>query len=73
MAGEAGVRAATPEVAFTASRPFAGWLAEQRLSLVFIPYQAGKLFLIGLRAAYDLVLAMKHVDGIKAEPACPAE
>ena len=65
MAGEMGVRAATPEVAFTA------WLAEQRLSLVFTSYQAGKLFLIGLRAAYDLLLAMKHADGIKAERPCP--
>ena len=71
MVGETGVRAATPEVAFTASRPFTAWLAEQRLSLVFTPYQAGKLFLIGLQATYDLLLAMKHADGIKAERPCP--
>lgn len=37
-------------VTFTASRQFASWLAEQRLSLAFTTYQTGKLFLIGLQA-----------------------
>ncbi|MFL5340322.1 MAG: TIGR03032 family protein [Gemmataceae bacterium] len=32
-----------------ASRQFPDWLAEQRLSLAFTTYQAGKLFLIGLQ------------------------
>jgi uncharacterized protein (TIGR03032 family) len=32
-----------------ASRQFPAWLAEQRLSLAFTTYQAGKLFLVGLR------------------------
>ncbi len=31
------------------SRQFPAWLAEQRLSLAFTTYQAGKLFLIGLQ------------------------
>src|SRR4051812_22675129 len=30
------------------SRHFAAWLAEQRLSLAFTTYQAGKLLLLGL-------------------------
>jgi len=34
----------------TASRQFPSWLAEQKLSLAFSTYQAGKLFLIGLQA-----------------------
>lgn len=33
----------------SASRQFNAWLAEQRLSIGFTTYQAGKLFLIGLR------------------------
>jgi uncharacterized protein (TIGR03032 family) len=33
----------------SASRHFADWLAESRLSLAFTTYQAGKLFLIGLQ------------------------
>ena len=32
------------------SRQFTRWLAEERLSLAFTTYQAGKLFLIGLQA-----------------------
>lgn len=32
-----------------ASRQFAAWLAEQRVSLAFTTYQTGKLFLIGLQ------------------------
>jgi uncharacterized protein (TIGR03032 family) len=34
-------------VALTASRQFASWLAEQRVSVAFTTYQTGKLFLIG--------------------------
>jgi uncharacterized protein (TIGR03032 family) len=39
-----------PEAKFElfTSRQFPQWLAEQRLSLAFTTYQAGKLFLIGL-------------------------
>jgi hypothetical protein len=41
-----------PPAAFelTASRQFPAWLAEQRLSLAFTTYQAGKLFFIGLHS-----------------------
>jgi uncharacterized protein (TIGR03032 family) len=35
---------------FSASRLFVSWLAQQRLSLAFTTYQAGKLFLIGSTA-----------------------
>lgn len=43
--------APTPEpwVEINASRQFPNWLAEQRISLAFTTYQAGKLFLIGLQ------------------------
>ena len=33
----------------TASRQFTAWLAEQKASLAFTTYQAGKLFLLGLQ------------------------
>ncbi len=38
-----------PHLALTGSRLFTAWLAGQRASLAFTTYQAGKLFLIGLR------------------------
>ena len=41
--------AAPPKLEITSSRQFPDWLAEQRLSLAFTTYQAGKLFLIGLK------------------------
>ena len=37
-----------PKLVITGSRQFNAWLAEQRLSLAFTTYQAGKLFFIGL-------------------------
>jgi uncharacterized protein (TIGR03032 family) len=37
------------QLELTASRQFTPWLAEQRVSLAFTTYQAGKLFLIGLQ------------------------
>lgn len=40
---------ATPKLAISASRQFNAWVAEQGLSIGFTTYQAGKLFLIGLR------------------------
>lgn len=40
---------ATHDLELTATRQFTGWLAEQRLSLLFTTYQAGKLFLLGLQ------------------------
>src|SRR5262249_46545502 len=39
-----------PRLEIHTSRQFTSWLAEQRLSLAFTTYQAGKLFLVGLRA-----------------------
>ena len=42
--------AATPKFELTSSRQFPEWMAEQRLSLAFTTYQAGKLFLLGLNA-----------------------
>jgi len=41
--------APTPAFELTASRQFTAWLAEQKASLAFTTYQAGKLFLIGLK------------------------
>ena len=41
--------AKTPALELSTSRQFPQWLAEQRLSLAFTTYQAGKLFMIGLR------------------------
>jgi uncharacterized protein (TIGR03032 family) len=39
----------TPQLEFTPSRQFPEWLAENRLSLSFSTYQAGKLFFVGLQ------------------------
>src|SRR5262249_51773147 len=36
-----------PWIEVTSSRQFPVWLAEQRISLAFTTYQAGKLFLLG--------------------------
>jgi uncharacterized protein (TIGR03032 family) len=44
-----GQAAAQPTFKLTASRQFTSWLGEQRASLAFTTYQAGKLFLIGLK------------------------
>ena len=38
----------SPKFEINASRQFQAWMAEQRLSLAFTTYQAGKLFLLGL-------------------------
>ena len=38
-----------PQFQFLASRQFASWMAEQRVSIGFTTYQAGLLFLIGLQ------------------------
>src|SRR5262245_32548364 len=40
----------TPAFELTASRQFTAWLAEQKVSLAFTTYQAGKLFLLGLQS-----------------------
>src|SRR5215467_7118873 len=38
-----------PPLEVHSSRQFPNWLAEQKVSLAFTTYQAGKLFLIGLQ------------------------
>lgn len=40
---------APPPFALQASRQFASWLREQRVSVAFTTYQSGKLFLLGHR------------------------
>ncbi len=60
-----------PKLDITASRQFTPWLAEQRVSLCFSTYQAGKLFLIGLRpdgrmSVFERTFA--RCMGIHAEP-----
>lgn len=45
---------ATPQLELIASRQFPNWLDEQRVSLAFTTYQAGKLFLVGLQADRSL-------------------
>ena len=39
----------TEALELTTSRQFSNWMQEQRLSLAFTTYQAGKLFLLGLQ------------------------
>ena len=40
---------AKPQFEFLTSRQFTAWMSEQRVSLAFTTYQAGKLFLLGLQ------------------------
>jgi uncharacterized protein (TIGR03032 family) len=40
----------TPALEITTSRQFTNWMQEQKLSLGFTTYQAGKLFLLGLQS-----------------------
>ena len=49
--GEAGEGEAQDkkQLAFSASRQFPNWLAEQKASLVFTTYQAGRVFFVGTR------------------------
>jgi uncharacterized protein (TIGR03032 family) len=49
MSGETAPAAPEPKLELLTSRQFPNWLAEQRCSLAFTTYQAGKLFLIGLQ------------------------
>jgi uncharacterized protein (TIGR03032 family) len=43
-----------PELEIAGSRQFSSWLAEQRASVAFTTYQAGKLFLVGLQESGQL-------------------
>jgi hypothetical protein len=49
MAGAAGAPSSSPQLEITTSRQFGAWLDEQKISLAFTTYQAGKLFLVGLQ------------------------
>lgn len=52
---------------FQASRLFVSWLNEQRASLAFTTYQAGKLFFVGLNSGGELSIfnrSMARVMGI---------
>ena len=55
--------AAAPEEKFalTSSRHFPDWLARTGASLAFTTYQAGKVFLIGLKAGERLEIGRAHV------------
>lgn len=46
---EDGEEAAKKQLSFSASRQFPNWLAEQKASLVFTTYQAGRVFFVGTR------------------------
>jgi uncharacterized protein (TIGR03032 family) len=48
--------AARSATEFHASRLFVSWLAEQRASLAVTPYQAGKLFFVGLNSRGELAI-----------------
>ena len=45
-----------PKFALTSSRHFSAWLAEKTLSIAFTTYQAGKLFLLGIRPDGQLAI-----------------
>jgi len=54
--GEASDAAARKQLSFSASRQFPDWLQEQRASLVFTTYQAGRVFFAGTREGGRLSL-----------------
>ncbi|MCC2662352.1 MAG: hypothetical protein K0R41_1737 [Geminicoccaceae bacterium] len=61
----------TAALELTASRQFTTWLAEQRISLAFTTYQAGKLFLLGLQTDGRLSIFNRTFErcmGIWASP-----
>ena len=45
-----------PALEISASRQFTNWMLEQKLSLSFTTYQAGKLFLLGLQSDHRLAV-----------------
>lgn len=50
------------QLELTGSRQFTPWLAEQRLSLVFTTYQAGKVFFLGLQPNGNLSVFERTFD-----------
>jgi hypothetical protein len=67
-----GKTTAKPTFKLTASRQFTSWLAEQRASLAFTTYQAGKLFLIGLNPDGGLSVCFPDATGKWAVSRCIA-
>ncbi len=62
---------AKPKLEISASRQLPGWLAEERLSLAFTTYQAGRLFLIGTKGNGRLSIferRFRRCMGLWAEP-----
>ena len=53
---------AKPNLEITASRQFTSWLYEQKVSLVFTTYQAGKIFFIGLQPDGKLSVFERTLD-----------
>ena len=53
---------AKPHLEITASRQFTSWLYEQKVSLVFTTYQAGKIFFIGLQPDGKLSVFERTLD-----------
>jgi hypothetical protein len=51
-----------PWIEVTSSRQFAGWLAEQQVSLAFTTYQAGKLFVLGRHPDGRLTVTERTFD-----------
>lgn len=61
------MQTAKPATEFLASRLFVSWLAEQKASLAFTTYQAGKLFFVGLNTRGELAVfnrSLARVMGI---------
>ncbi|MEL4897787.1 TIGR03032 family protein [Crocosphaera sp. Alani8] len=53
---------AIPSLEINASRQFTSWLYEQKLSLIFTTYQAGKIFFIGLKPDGKLSVFERTLD-----------
>lgn len=52
----------TPSLEITSSRQFNAWLAEQKSSLAFTTYQAGKVFFIGLQPTGQLSIFERNFE-----------
>src|SRR4051812_5561502 len=51
-----------PHLAITGSRHFVSWLNERKVSLAFTTYQAGKFFLIGLKADGQMSVFERSIE-----------
>ena len=61
--GDGGGAAEAPWIEVTGSPHFAGWLAQERVSLAFTTYQTGKLFFLGLRPDGGLAVFERTFSG----------